>query len=86
MIVRECKYNPLKDLKPVDSAGWIDVASAYVKRTIPSDLVTQETDFNNIDDPDSIAGKPSDVFDALMFDKNASKVVSQAKDEGSKSE
>ena len=86
MIVTECKYNPVRDLKPVDSVGWIDVASAYVNRTIPSDLVTQETDFNNIDDPDSIAGKPSDVFDALMFDKNASEVASQAKAEGSESE
>ena len=70
MIVTECKYDPIRDLKPVDENGWLDLASAYVNKTVPSDLVTQETDYNDIDDPDSIAGKPSDVFDALMYDKS----------------
>lgn len=84
MIVIDCKYNPARDLKPVDENGWLDLASAYVNKTVPSDLVSQETDYNDIDDPESIAGKPSDVFDALMFDKSVQ--ASKAKEVDAKTE
>lgn len=84
MIVIDCKYNPARDLKPVDENGWLDLASAYVNKTVPSDLVSQETDYNDIDDPESIAGKPSDVFDALMFDKSVQ--ASKAKEGDTKTE
>lgn len=67
MIVTECKYDPAKDLKPVDENGYLDLASAYVNKTVPADIVTQDTDFNGIEDPGSIIGKPSDVFDAIRM-------------------
>lgn len=67
MLVKECKYDPIKDLKPVDENGYLDLASAYVNKTVPADIVTQDTDFNGIEDPSSIVGKPSDVFDAIRM-------------------
>lgn len=67
MIVEECSYNPVVDIKPVDEYGWIDAAVAYINKSVPSDLVTQESDYNGIDDPDSILGKPDDVFSALRM-------------------
>lgn len=83
MIVKECLYDPCKDLKPVDSFGWLDVAEAYVNKSVPSDIVTQETDFNNIDDPSSILGKPTDVFHALRMQDSIEASVSAQNDKPS---
>lgn len=77
MIVEECKYNPVVDLKPVDAFGFLDLASAYVNKTVPSDTVTQETEYNGIDDPASILGKPRDVFDALRMQDRIAKVTAE---------
>lgn len=84
MIVKECKYNPVEDIKPVDSFGWLDLASAYVNKTVPSDTVTQDTEYNGIDDPASILGKPTDVFHALRMQDSIEAAVSSQND--SKSE
>lgn len=78
MIVTECKYNPVVDLKPVDSFGFLDLASAYVNKTVPSDTVTQDSEYNGIDDPSKILGKPRDVFDALRMQEHITKVVSES--------
>lgn len=86
MIVTECKYNPIEDLKPVDAFGFLDLASAYVNKTVPSDTVTQDSDYNGIDDPASILGKPRDVFDALRMQDRVTKVVAEKADAGEKSE
>lgn len=67
MIVLECLYNPLWDKKPVDQFGWLDLAEAWVNKTVPSDIVTQDSDYNGIDDPSSVLGKPRDVFEAYRM-------------------
>lgn len=83
MIVEECAYNPVFDLKPVDEFGWIDAAEAYVNKSVPSNLITQESDYNGIDDPDSILGKPDDVFSALRMQE---RIVNASSGEKSESE
>lgn len=83
MIVEECKYNPLVDMKPVDSFGFLDLASAYVNKTVPSDTVTQDADYNGIDDPASILGKPRDVFDALRLQDRIKASAKSAESVGS---
>lgn len=83
MIVEECKFDPIHDLKPVDEFGWIDAAEAYVNKSVPSDMVTQESDYNGIEDPDSILGKPDDVFSALRMQE---RIVNASSGEKSESE
>lgn len=83
MVVEECKYDPVHDLKPVDEYGWIDAAVAYINKSVPSDMVTQESDYNGIEDPDSILGKPDDVFSALRMQE---RVVNSQSSEGDGSE
>lgn len=83
MIVEECKYNPIEDLKPVDAFGFLDLASAYVNKTVPSDTVTQDADYNGIDDPASILGKPRDVFDALRMQDRIKASAKSAESAGS---
>lgn len=65
MVVIECKYNVQRDIKPVESFGFVDLKSAFVNNTVPSRLPESETDYNGIEDPSTIVGKPGDVFDAL---------------------
>jgi len=86
MVVTECKYNPIEDLKPVDAFGFLDLASAYVNKTVPSDTVTQDADYNGIDDPSSILGKPRDVFDALRMQDRITKVTAEKAESGEKSD
>lgn len=64
-----CKYNPKRDLKKVSPIGALDLKSAFVNNAIPADLQTSETRYNGIDDPSSIAGRPRDMIDSYMLEK-----------------
>lgn len=65
MVVKDCKYNPIVDLNPVSQTGFVDLQKAMVNNCIPSNIVASEQDYNGIDDPASILGKPSDIFEAM---------------------
>ena len=58
-------YDPAKDIAPVDQFGFVDLRSAFLNHTIPGDLSVNSEDYNGVDDPSSLMGKSSDVFDAL---------------------
>lgn len=58
-------YDPAKDISPVDEFGFIDLRSAFVNHSIPGDLQSSSEDFNGVEDPDSLIGKSSDVFESL---------------------
>lgn len=72
MEITECKYNPEVDMKPVDPFGFIDLKDAFVNKCVPSQVGESDSDYNGIDDPSSILGVPSDIFDALSYN-NATK-------------
>lgn len=65
MIVENCLYDPVRDLQPVDQFGFIDLKVALDKSCIPSQLPDSETDYNGIDEPQQVAGKPRDIFEAM---------------------
>lgn len=65
MVVTECKFNPIKDKTPVDALGFVDLKSAMVNHAIPSQIADTEEDYNGIEDPQSIMGRPTDVFEAM---------------------
>lgn len=65
MIVKKCFFNPARDLKEVEPFGFIELKNAFVERCVPSQIGESESDYNGIDNPESILGRPSDVFDAL---------------------
>lgn len=65
-MVQECFYNPISDVAPVEQSGYIDLAAANAASSIPSDIANSELRYNEIDDPNSIAGRPSDVFEAAQ--------------------
>lgn len=65
MIVVKCVFDTERDLKEVEPFGFIDLKNAFVERCVPSQVGESDSDYNGIDNPESILGKPSDVFDAL---------------------
>lgn len=65
MIVKDCVFNPDRDMTPVSQTGFVDLQSAMVNNCIPSNTSLSESDYNGIDDPASILGKPSDIFEAM---------------------
>lgn len=72
MVYRDFPYNPLVDKCPVSQTGYVDLKDAFVHMTIPPQLAEAETDYNGIEDPQSILGKPRDVFEAMDMQKHIS--------------
>lgn len=65
MVYTDFPFNPVRDIKPVDGFGFVDLRSALVHNTIPANVASADSDYNGIAEPGSILGKPRDVFEAL---------------------
>lgn len=68
MKAKSCVFNPEKDLKEVEPFGYIDLKQAFETSTVPSQLPDSDVDYNGIEEPESILGKPRDVFDAMHME------------------
>lgn len=62
-----CKYDENRDIKEVDQFGFIDLAECLANGVVPSTVADSEADYNGIEDPSEILGKPSDVFDCYKM-------------------
>lgn len=78
---QECKYNPITDIQRVEQCGFVDLAAANAASSIPSDLSASELQYNDIDDPNGIAGRPSDAFEAAQMAKATVDYVPPTKQE-----
>ena len=65
MVQDDLTYDPIRDLKPVEQFGFIDLKSALDSSVVPSQMPESDADYNGIDDPQKILGKPHDVFEAI---------------------
>ena len=63
----DCKYDEVKDISPVDQFGFIDLAECLLNGEVPASVADSEDQYNGIEDPGEILGKPSDVFDAYKM-------------------
>ena len=75
------RFNPVCDIERVSPEGALDLCKAYSLGSIPSNLDSVESDYNGIEDPASIIGKPDDVFSGIQ----AGKVV-ESRDKKSESD
>lgn len=85
MIVTECNYDPVRDLQPVDQFGFIDLKVALASSSVPSQMPDSDTDYNGIDEPDMVLGKPRDIFEAIDS-QMALEAAAAAADDSSKDE
>ena len=81
MVVTECKFDVERDMQAVEPFGFVDLKDALVNNCVPSQLPDSDSDYNGIEDPDSIVGMPSDVFDALRMQSDLDARASAAKAE-----
>lgn len=81
MVVTECKFDNERDIQAVEPFGFVDLKDALVNNCVPSQLPDSDSDYNGIDDPDSIVGVPSDVFDALRMQSDLDARATAAKAE-----
>lgn len=65
MIVESCPFDPVRDLHPVDQFGFIDLKIALDQSVVPSQMPESDADYNGIDEPQQILGKPRDIFEAI---------------------
>lgn len=75
MVQCDVKYDPAKDYSEVDQFGFVDIRKSMINGYVPNDLQSDNTAFNGIDNPASIVGKPSDIFESYrMMDSLNEKV------------
>lgn len=76
MIVENCVYNEISDNYAVEQYGFVDLSEVIANGAVPTFLSDTEVEYNEIEDPASILGKPHDVFEAYRMQdyvKNAGK-------------
>lgn len=76
----QTKYDPVRDIMAVDPTGYVDLVKANQTSQIDVPLQLQEERFNEIDDPRSIGGRPSDDFDLMAMNKTIVDYVPPKKD------
>lgn len=86
MVVESCPFDPLKDLKPVEQYGFIDLKTALDSSIVPSQMPESETDYNGIEEPEQIAGKPADIFEAIDAQKALESAAPESAGDASKDE
>lgn len=67
MIVSCVNYNSIKDIQPVEPFGFISLVDAFNNSCIPAGIEDSSDSYNDIEDPSTIVGKPSDVFEAMRM-------------------
>ena len=66
-MICKCEYNDIVDIKEVDQFGFVDLNECMANGQVPSSVSNTEDEYNGIDDPASILGKPHDVFEAYKM-------------------
>lgn len=67
---KDCFFNPVRDMKPVEPFGFVDLQNALVNGVIESQIAESDEDYNGIEDPTVVIGKPRDIFDAIQAKMN----------------
>lgn len=60
-------FNEERDVHAVDQFGFIDLAECLSNGEVPATIADSEDQYNDIEDPGEILGKPSDVFEAYRM-------------------
>lgn len=67
-----CEYNSDRDLVEVQPFGFVDIVKMNATSSLDVPAGVSEASYNNIEDPRSIADRPSDSFEAMQAEKSVS--------------
>lgn len=85
MLVTSIKFDKLKDVASVDQFGFVDVTKAFESGMVPASIAPSDEQYNDIDNPDSILGKPSDIFEAYRMKEYVNSVGTSEGNSGGES-
>lgn len=66
------------DISEVDQFGIIDLRAAFVNHVVPENVALSDESFNNVEDAQTLIGRPTDVFDAIRKAEYVSKRAASA--------
>ena len=66
------KFDPNKDFREVENFGYVDLIKCLQTGAVPADVTGSMSSYNGIEDPSSIIGSPTDVFDAMRMSSTLS--------------
>lgn len=70
------KYDEKRDLQEVDQFGFVDLVKSISEGFVPSDIGVSAESFDGQEiDPESLIGKPSDVFEAIRIQDDLAKGI-----------
>lgn len=72
------EFDPLRDIAETSQSGYVDLYELLGHGVVPSNLNVAPESFNDIEDPRSIYGKPSDQFEAMSMAKDLNKRGAEA--------
>lgn len=73
-------FDKIKDMAEVEQFGYINLAQAYANGVVEGSANPDQLSFNQIEDPASIMGKPSDEFEAINMRSYVRKTGVEKKD------
>lgn len=65
----ECKFNKKTDLGETCQNGFVVLEDLLAHGYVPATLNVAPSEFNDIDDPKAVYGKPADKFEAMTMAK-----------------
>lgn len=60
-------FDKNKDYREVEDFGYVDLIKCLQTGAVPADVTGSMSSYNGIDDPSSIIGTPTDVFEAMRM-------------------
>lgn len=66
-MVQIIKFDSQHDIAEVDQFGFVDINKAFQNGYVPGENSSVVLEYNNIEEPSSIVGKPSDAFEAMRM-------------------
>lgn len=66
----ECKFDKNRDLGEASQTGYVVLEELLAHGYVPPNLNVAPADFNDIDDPKAVYGKPADKFEAMTMAKS----------------
>lgn len=75
-------WSSKRNKKAVDQNGFVDIIKVINSNSLPATEADGADVYNGIDDPGSILGKPSDVFEAMHMQQAINDYKPDSSNEG----
>lgn len=71
METKRYTFDEVCDIAPVAQFGGVDLRALAENGAIPAALATSPAEYNGIDEPGAVLGRPRDPFDEIAMRKSA---------------